>query len=217
MAERQELQASAVDMGTSRKPCLVLLHKRRVPTAAIRGESAVRICRDCHRSFSGKKPSLCKYALANDLWLGRIDPLLWEANLTHEMCLSLARTVATKVVLRSGQNTSHGVQNPQQWDHVFHQSGLVGSAIVFHNGDATHAVESLPPRKFNDALTVTFCTEIETGDQEKGREVVRRISQLQLTTAERLIFETSDQLTRNESRVQRWCDRDQPRATDTVV
>ena len=180
MAERQELQASAVDMGTSRKPCLVLLHKRRVPTAAIRGESAVRICRDCHRSFSGKKPSLCKYALANDLWLGRIDPLLWEANLTHEMCLSLARTVATKVVLRSGQNTSHGVQNPQQWDHVFHQSGLVGSAIVFHNGDATHAVESLPPRKFNDALTVTFCTEIETGDQEKGREVVRRISQLQL-------------------------------------
>ena len=88
LAERQELQASAVDMGTSRKPCLVLLHKRRVPTAAIRGESAVRICRDCHRSFSGKKPSLCKYALANDLWLGRIDPLLWEANLTHEMCFS---------------------------------------------------------------------------------------------------------------------------------
>ena len=56
----------------------------------------------------------------------------------------------------------------------------MGSAIVFHNGDATHAVESLPPRKFNDALTVTFCTEIETGDQEKGREVVRHISQLQL-------------------------------------
>lgn len=176
----QELEASAVDMGTSRKSCLVLLHKKRVPTAAIRGESPVRICHDCHRSFSGKKPTLCKYALANDLWLGRIDPLLWKANLTHEMCLSLARTVATKVVLRSGQNTSQGVQNANQWDHVFQQSGLVGSAIVFHNGDATKAVESLPPRKLNDALAVTFCTDLETDNQEKGREIVRSITHFQL-------------------------------------
>ena len=29
------------------------------------------------------------------------DLLLWKANLTHEMCMALARTVATKVVLRA--------------------------------------------------------------------------------------------------------------------
>ena len=91
---------------------------------------------------------MAKYALANDLWLGRIDPLLWEANVTHEMCLALARTVATKVVLRAGDAQKHGTLSSNQWDHVFQQSGLVGSAVVFHNGDATHAVESLPPRQF---------------------------------------------------------------------
>ena len=29
------------------------------------------------------------------------DLLLWKANLTHEMCMALARTVATKLVLRA--------------------------------------------------------------------------------------------------------------------
>jgi len=158
-----------------------LLHKRRVPDAAIRGDATVRVCRDCYGCFSGKKPTLCKFALANDLWLGRIDPLLWQANLTHEMCLALARTVATKVVLRSGQNQSHGSQSANQWDHVLQQSGLVGSAIVFHNGDATHAVESLPPRKFNDALAVTFCTHLpQAQGQEEGQAAVRSIAQFQL-------------------------------------
>ena len=82
---RQELQASAVDVGTKKKSLYVLLHKRRVPDAAIRGDATVRVCRDCYGCFSGKKPTLCKFALVNDLWLGRIDPLLWQANLTHEM------------------------------------------------------------------------------------------------------------------------------------
>ena len=31
-----------------------------------------------------------------------------------------------------------------QWDHAFHQSGYVGSSVVFHNGDAKHALETLP-------------------------------------------------------------------------
>ena len=178
----KQLEASAVDVGTSRKRKLVLMHKRRVCPAAVRGEVPVLICSDCQQSFTGKKPTMAKYALANDLWLGRIDPLLWEANVTHEMCLALARTVATKVVLRAGDAQKHGTLSPNQWDHVFQQSGLVGSAVVFHNGDATHAVESLPPRQFNDALAVTFCTEVPeaSGEDSAGREVVRRIAHLQL-------------------------------------
>ena len=138
-------------------------------------------------AFTGKRPTLCKYALANHLWLGRIDPLLWRANLTHEMCLALARTVATKVVLRAGNAQTTASHIPNHWDHVFQQSGLVGSAVVFHNGDATHAVQSLPPRKLNDALAVTFCTDLPTGgSQEEGRAAVRRIAQLQL---EKSVFE----------------------------
>ena len=71
-----EVKASAVDVGTGRTSCLVLLHKRRVSAAAARGEEPVgvcRLCRDCHQSFCSKKPRLCKFSLANDLWLGRID------------------------------------------------------------------------------------------------------------------------------------------------
>ena len=163
------------------------MHKRRVSAAAVVGDVPVDICRDCRVAFAGKKPTLCKYALANDLWLGRIDPLLWRANLTHEMCLALARTVATKVVLRAGNAQTTASHIPNHWDHVFQQSGLVGSAVVFHNGDASHAIQSLPPRKLNDALAVTFCTDLPTGgSQEEGRAAVRRIAQLQL---EKSVFE----------------------------
>ena len=82
--------------------------------------------------------------LSNDLWLGRPDPLLWKANMTHEMCLALARTVATKVVLRAGgtSQTETSDKSNNSWDYVFQQSGLVGSAVVFHNGDAEYALES---------------------------------------------------------------------------
>ena len=116
----------AVEVGSAASSYLVLLHRRRVTAAAARGDEAVGVCKDCHQAFSGKKPRLCKFSLANDLWLGRIDPLLWGANMTHEMCLAMARTVATKVVLRAG-----GAQAPaagKQWDHVYQQTGYVGSS-----------------------------------------------------------------------------------------
>ena len=95
---------------------------------------------------------LCKYALANDLWLGRPDPLLWKANVTHELCLALAKTVAPKVVLRAGgaSQTETSNRSSNSWDYVFQQSGLVGSAVVFHNGDAEYALQSLPPRKLDN-------------------------------------------------------------------
>lgn len=90
--------------------------------------------------------------------------------------------MATKVVLRAGgvqQDVGRGTSG-QQWDHVFQQSGLLGSAVVFHNGDATNALESLLPRKLNDALAVTFCTDLPSQGQEAGREAVRKIAPLQL-------------------------------------
>ena len=148
-----ELLASSVSVyGSFGQKVQVLLHKRRVDGDMTCGNSPASVCRDCYYAFSPKQPKLCKFSLANDLWLGRPDPLLWQANMTHEMCLALARTVATKVVLRAGGAQQNGSSNGNQWDAAFHQSGYVGSSVLFHNGDARHAVESLPPRQLNDAI-----------------------------------------------------------------
>eukprot|EP00438_Fugacium_kawagutii_P019113 Skav204376 [mRNA] locus=scaffold4897:57638:58729:- [translate_table: standard] len=144
----------------------------------VEGRAPALVCMDCYWAFSPKAPKLCRFALANDLWLGRVDPLLWDANMTHQMCLALARTVATKVVLKSGgAQPSFG---DRQWDEEFHQSGMVGSSVVFHNGDAKHALESLPPQKLNDALAITFCTTLPNESQESGRHAVSKIKQFRL-------------------------------------
>ncbi|CAJ1335646.1 unnamed protein product, partial [Effrenium voratum] len=174
-------------MGTSRDPVQVLLHQRRVTEDMAHGKAPAAACEDCVEEFFGKRPWLCKYALANDLWLGRPDPLLWKANMTHEMCLALARTVATKVVLRAGGASQSESSNSSssRWDYVFQQSGLVGSAVVFHNGDAEYALDSLPPRKLNDSLAISFCVDLPTAEaQEQSRATVSRVVQLRLHRSE---------------------------------
>ena len=179
-----ELLASSVSVVDSfGQKVSVLLHKRRVDADMICGNSAASVCRDCYHAFAPKQPKLCKFALANDLWLGRPDPLLGQANMTHEMCLALARTVATKVVLRAGGAQQNGASNGNQWDAAFHQSGYVGSSVLFHNGDAKHAVESLPPRQLNDAMAITFCTDLPHEGQEAGRAAVSKIVELRLKKA----------------------------------
>jgi hypothetical protein len=100
--------------------------------------------------------------------------------MTHEMCLALARTVATKVVLRAGGAQMAQVATEQQWDHVYQQTGYVGSSVLFHTGDAKHTLQSLPPEKLNDALAITFCTDLPVEDVDHGREAVRKIVQLRL-------------------------------------
>ena len=55
------------------------------------GDQDVHVCEDCHEAFQSQNPKLCRYALANHLWLGRWDPLFRGANLSHQMLLALAR------------------------------------------------------------------------------------------------------------------------------
>ena len=189
----EELRASSVTVvGGDGRAVQVLLHKRRVTQDMACGRCPTLVCQDCWRAFSPKKPQMCRYALANDMWLGRIDPLLWQANMTHEMCLALARTVATKVVLRAGGAQQTGGNNGHQWDHAFHQSGYVGSAVVFHNGDAKHALDTLPPQKLNDAFAITFCTDLPGDGQESGREAVSKIMELRLKKS--LFLEQAEKL-----------------------
>ena len=69
----------------------VLLLKRRVTEEQAAGDVPAKVCTDCKEAFQSSTPWLCKYALANDLWLGRWDPLFRNANLSHQMLLALAR------------------------------------------------------------------------------------------------------------------------------
>ena len=109
-----------------------------------------------HEAFKSKKPQMCKYALAHHLWLGRWDPLFRNANLSHQMLLALARIVTTKVVLRpEGRTTTRSGEKPS-WDFLFHQSGMIGSAILFGNASCTKALESFPPQSVSDSFAVSF-------------------------------------------------------------
>ena len=63
-----------------------------------------------------------------------------------------------KVVLRPGGKTEVAPtanSHTSKWDFLFHQSGYVGSAVLFHNGDAKEAIGALPPQKLNDAFAIT--------------------------------------------------------------
>ena len=79
----EELQASSVPLphkGVDNQPTttLVLMHKRRVSAAALRGEEPVHVCSLCYEAFEKSNPKLSKCCLANWMWLGRHPPLLRE-------------------------------------------------------------------------------------------------------------------------------------------
>ena len=101
-----EIDSSAVDLPhldanecpTSTK---VLMHKRRVPAAALVGAATVKACSDCYNAYSPARPKLCKYAFTNFLWLGRHLPMYRDARLGHQLLLALGRVVSTKVYLSS--------------------------------------------------------------------------------------------------------------------
>ena len=153
IAATGELEASAVKLlapgPQHKKPRTVnehqvLLHKRRVTDTQAAGEEAVHVCSDCREAFASEHPWLCKYALANDLWLGRWDPLFRDANLSHQMLLALARIVTTKIVLRPDRTKTSSASPTSNWDFLFHQAGMIGTAILFQNADCGLAMQQFP-------------------------------------------------------------------------
>ena len=168
IAATGELQASAVkvsvpELKNSSNLCHyhVLLHKRRVSIQQARGDSAVHICAECKEAFESSHPWLCKYALANDLWIGRWDPLFRDANLAHQMLLALARIVTTKIVLRPDGSKSSDTSTNNNWDFLFHQSGMIGTAILFQNADCGEAMQHFPADKINDSFAVSFVADVK--------------------------------------------------------
>ena len=168
----------------------ILLHKRWVNDKQAAGEEPVCVCSDCFDAFPLKAPKMCKYALANDLWLGRWDPLFRKANLTYQMLLALVRMVATKVVLRPEGNAISNAPNASFCDFLFHQSGMIGSAVVFPNGEGKTVMESFPPKNLRHSFAVSFvtCDSELAADVEastvKAKVVVSKIAKLMVDRSE---------------------------------
>ena len=164
---RAELEASSVEVQDATVgACKLLLHRRRVSDAQAKGTRAVLVCGECKESFGHRKPWLCKYALANDLWLGKWVPLLRNANLTHQMLLARARLVTTKVVLRPEQKDNTSSIDTASWDFLFHQSGMIGSAILFQNANCGKALSEFPSASFGRSLAVTFVAATRAASQD---------------------------------------------------
>ena len=166
-----ELRASSVSLrlGSTSDVELVLMHKRRVDGCQAAGDKPAWVCEDCYAAFQPSHPRMCKYALANHMWIGRRDPLFVNANLTHQMLLALARVVTTKIVLRPWAEKGAKGDAPT-WDFLLHQSGMVGSAIVFGNASCKEAMQQFPPTSLQDAFAVTFVAAKEQaagGPEEK--------------------------------------------------
>ena len=147
----EHLKASAVALpyiGEDGQPTesLVLMHKRRVTAAALRGEEPVCVCEDCHAEFRKDDPEAtnAKFCLANWNWLGRHEPLLRDTTLGHQLLLAIGRVVSTKVYL-SSKGLDESVRQAQtSWRQKFLQSGIQGTAIVYGNGSTDDAMRSFP-------------------------------------------------------------------------
>ena len=188
-----ELEASSVTVSAPHKKkkgeCneyRVLLHKRRVTDEQAKGTSSVHVCADCKEAFEGPKPWLCRYALANDLWLGRWCPLFRDANLSHQMLLALARAVSTKIVLRPDGGKSRNADSTHNWQFAFDQSGMVGTAILFQNADCGPALRQFPCDRINESFAVTFVGAPTAGDaQAQAKEfVATKIAKLKVDRRE---------------------------------
>ena len=120
------------------------------------------------------------------MWLGRWEPLFRDANVSHQMLLALARAVSTKVVLRPEGKSRSNDTTENKWDFLFHQSGMIGSAILFANGNCGAALRKFPAQRVNDTFAVGFDAgpNSAAADTKSARHVVSKIAKLKVDRAE---------------------------------
>ena len=165
----------------------VLLHKRRVTASMVEGNTPAPVCHDCFEAFQGATPFLCRYTFANDMWLGRYDPLFRNINLAHQLLHAMARVVAWKIVLRKEEDnkTASGSKAPERkWDFLFHQSGYVGSAILFSNANVKKPISLLPPKDVNDSFAITMCKTLGEEAQQEAKEEIKKVAALQVVRSQ---------------------------------
>jgi len=79
------------------------------------------------------------------------------------MLLALARIVTTKVVLRPEGNLKNNTGgSTASWDFLFHQSGMIGSAILFGNASCKKALTHFPPSSVQGEFAVSFVGNLPT-------------------------------------------------------
>ena len=120
-------------------PWLWLLHKASVP-AELTKDTRVWVCAECAGSLTRKCPRVPKYALANDLWIGRV-PAVFRPNkkrlsaMTFLM-LSLGRAVVQKVIAER--------RKPQRPEEK--QKGMRANTVAFPQAKMRELVTAhLPP------------------------------------------------------------------------
>ena len=101
---------------------------------------------------------------------GSVDGVHYSAiETSHQMLLALARVVTTKIVLRPDGSKNKCSDATANWDFLFHQSGIIGTAILFQNADCGAALQQFPSDKINDSFAVSFVA-AENFDQPEQRQ-----------------------------------------------
>ncbi len=195
----QELEASSV-----RDPRphggLWLLHKRLFRMVARAGadgrrelvadpDQEVPICTDCRCSLTKPVPSMPKFALANDLWMGRPPPELAGLSTGARLLLPLARGV----VKRYNCLTDSG-----KWKPVEQRiKGYVGNVVAFPQADGGCEVLSLPPRgnQLLDHVRIVFSGP-STGELRHARVAELEVSRDKLRVAYELLARRNAQYAR---------------------
>ena len=140
----RELEASAVrDPGPDGK--LWLLHRKCFRMVERGGElvadatQKVPICTGCHGALTKRVPTMPAFALANDLWIGRVPPPLRKLTLGAKLLLPIARGIVRRF---------HCKTDSAAWAPVEERiKAFVGNFVAFPQADGGRQVLSLPPRE----------------------------------------------------------------------
>jgi len=142
----QEIEASSVlEPGTGR---LWLLHKKLfryvmdddLGRMAADPTQAVPVCSECKHCLQGKRPSLPRFALSNDLWMGRLPPVLKKLSPGAWLLMALGRPAIKQMncYTDGGKKYQH---DPSQLIKAF-----VGNVCAFAQTDGSPLFKLLPPR-----------------------------------------------------------------------
>ena len=165
----QELQDSAVRDPDSGE--LWLLHRKcfeferrwcqgRVQEVA-RRDQKVPICACCRAALSKKEPTMPKFALANDFWMGKLPAILRDLTEGAWLLLALVRPLIRRYSC---------LNDSGKWmDHEERIKGYIGNVTAFAQADGGQLLESLPPRASDLVKSIAIAFTGSTADLRSAR------------------------------------------------
>lgn len=138
---RMEMLASAVEhpyMSGER----LLLHRYRMPADLT---EPCTVCKQCRSSLTARPMQLPRFALANDLWIGRVLPELHNLSAGTKRLLPLIRTCFQVTVLQ-----------PSTLPMTERQRGYIGNSIFLPQARPEGVLKVLPPTDLEMAETILF-------------------------------------------------------------